>query len=130
MKNKIFNGFVSITTSVLLLSVVNKASAAIVVQTSPNEPQPLTFDLETSDTTGARKFPTTTTAQLTQSSQDNSVIERNQVSEPVGGLFLTLVFIVYVLVGLRYRKHRTHRALLLLQQIETLERIWHRQSNR
>lgn len=130
MKIKFFNPLVSLATSILLLSVVNKALAQDVVPTSLNEPQALMFDLEISgEATTGLKFPTTT-VELTQSSQANSVIKTDQVSEPVGGFFVTFVLVVYILVGLQYRKHRTHRAALLLQQIETLERIWNMQSHR
>ena len=127
MKSKFFNPLVSLAMSVLLLSVVNKAFAQDVAQTSVDEPQALMFDLETSSATGSMKLPTT--IQPAQSTQANSTIERAQVSEPVGALFVTFVF-VYILVGLQYRKHRIHRATLLLQQIETLERIWNMQSHR
>ena len=127
MKSKFFNPLVSLAMSVLLLSVVNKAFAQDVAQTSVDEPQALMFDLETSSATGSMKLPTT--IQPAQSTQANSAIERAQVSEPVGALFVTFVF-VYILVGLQYRKHRIHRATLLLQQIETLERIWNMQSHR
>ncbi|MGC1395622.1 MAG: hypothetical protein WA828_15175, partial [Coleofasciculaceae cyanobacterium] len=112
-------------------SVVNKASAAV-TQPSLDEPQVLTFDLVNSDRTSSAipnsKNPPTT-AQPT-STQANLATQTNQVSEPVGGLFLTSVFVVYILAGLQYRKHRTHRAALLLQKIETLERIWNMQSHR
>jgi hypothetical protein len=128
MKSKFFNPLVSLATSVLLLSVVNKAFAQDVVQTNLEKPQALMFDLETSRTTSSMKFPTT--IEPAQSTQANSVIETDQVSEPVGGLFVTFVFVVYILIGLQYRKHRNHRATLLLQQIETLERIWNMQSHR
>lgn len=127
MKSKFFNPLVSLATSVLLLSVVNKASGQDVVPTSLDEPQALMFDLETSSATGSM-IPTT--IQPAQSTQANSAIEMDQVSEPVGGLFVTFVLVVYILVGLQYRKHRIHRATLLLQQIETLERIWNMQSHR
>jgi hypothetical protein len=40
------------------------------------------------------------------------------------------VFISYILIGLQYRKHRLHRAAILLQQIETLERIWNMEPHR
>jgi hypothetical protein len=54
----------------------------------------------------------------------NSVSNTSEVSNTVGGLFVTFVFIAYILAGLQYRKHRVHRAALLVQQIEMLERIW------
>ena len=60
----------------------------------------------------------------TESSQQSSVGQTAQVSNTVGGLFVIVVFISYIVVGLQYRKYRVHRAAVLLQQIETLERIW------
>jgi hypothetical protein len=64
------------------------------------------------------------TSQTTDSSQSRSVKASTQVSDTVGGIAVTLLFISYILVGVQYRKYRTHRATILLKQIETLERIW------
>jgi hypothetical protein len=133
MKSKVINPLLYLATSVLLFSAVNKASAGVVTQPSVNELQTLSFDLVNSDRTSITipiSKNSNTTIQPTPSTQAHSAIEKDQVSEPVGGLFVTSVFVVYILVGLRYRKHRTHRAALLLQQIETLERIWNMQSHR
>ncbi|MGC1392835.1 MAG: hypothetical protein WA828_01045, partial [Coleofasciculaceae cyanobacterium] len=52
MKSTFFNPLLSLATSVLLLSVVNKASAAV-TQPSLDEPQVLTFDLVNSDRTSS-----------------------------------------------------------------------------
>lgn len=133
MKSKFINPLFYLATSVFLFSAVNKVSAGVVTQPSVNEPQALRFDLVNSDRTSSpipNSKNSTTTVQPTPSTQANFATQTDQVSEPVGGLFVTSVFIVYILVGLRYRKHRTHRAALLLQQIETLERIWNMQSHR
>jgi hypothetical protein len=63
-------------------------------------------------------------SQATDSSQVSSVSQTAELSNTAGGLFVTFLFTSYVLVGLQYRKYRVHRAAVLLQQIETLERIW------
>ena len=68
--------------------------------------------------------PVTAASQTTDSIQQNSVEPTAQVSNTVGGLFVTVLFISYILAGLQYRKRRAHRAAVLLEQIETLERIW------
>lgn len=70
--------------------------------------------------------PVVATSQTTNSSQLISAEQTAQVnnSNTVGGLFVTFLFIGYIFVGLQYRKYRAHRATVLLQQIETLERIW------
>ena len=68
--------------------------------------------------------PVVTASQTTDSSQPSSAQQTDQLNNTVGGLFVTVLLISYILVGLQYRKHRTHRAAVLLQQIETLERIW------
>lgn len=134
MKSKLINPLFYLATSVLIFSAVNKASAGVVTpEASVNELQTLSFDSVNSDRTSITipiSKNSNTTIQPTPSTQAHSAIEKDQVSEPVGGLFVTSVFVVYILVGLRYRKHRTHRAALLLQQIEILERIWNMQSHR
>ena len=63
-------------------------------------------------------------SQTTKTDQARSAEQTIQASNTVGGVFVTFLFTSYVLVGLQYRKHRTRRATALLQQIETLERIW------
>jgi hypothetical protein len=64
------------------------------------------------------------TSQTTNSSQPSSVEQTAQLSNTVGGVMVTLLLLGYILVGLQYRKYRVRRAATLLQQIETLERIW------
>jgi hypothetical protein len=63
-------------------------------------------------------------SQTTESSQPNSSTQTNQVNNIVGGIFGIFLLIGYILGGLQYRKYRSRRAAALLQQIETLERIW------
>ena len=55
-----------------------------------------------------------------QSSQSTLI---GQIDRVLGSVFITLVF-MYVLLGLQYRRYQNRRAAILLQQIETLERIW------
>lgn len=71
-------------------------------------------------------LPVTATSPTTQPNQLNSAEQTDQI---LIGLFITLVFI-YILAGLEYRRQRVHRAAILLQQIETLERIWKMKSHR
>lgn len=141
MKSKLINPLFYLATSVLLFSAVNKVSAGVVTQPSVNDLQSLSFDMVNSDKPKgfARSDRTSSTIPISKNSpttvqptstQANFATQTDQVSEPLGGLFVTSVFVIYILVGLRYRKHRTHRAALLLQQIETLERIWNMQSHR
>jgi hypothetical protein len=71
--------------------------------------------------------PVTGASEITDSNQSNSVDQTASVtntSNTIGGVVVTFLFISYILVGLQYRKHRAHRAAVLLKQIETLERIW------
>ena len=68
--------------------------------------------------------PVAAASQTTESTQSRSAEQIADLDSTVGGLFVIFLFISYILVGLQYRKHSTHRATILLQQIETLERIW------
>lgn len=65
-------------------------------------------------------------SQNAESSQPNSSTQIAQVntSNIVGGIFVIFLLIGYIFGGLEYRKYRSRRAAVLLQQIETLERIW------
>lgn len=63
-------------------------------------------------------------SQTSSTAQSRSAEQTIQASNTIGGVFVTVLFTSYIVVGLQYRKHRTRRATLLLQQIETLERIW------
>lgn len=65
-------------------------------------------------------------SQVPESSQPNSSTQTVQVNTNniVGGIFAIFLLIGYVVGGLQYRKYRSRRAAVLLQQIETLERIW------
>jgi hypothetical protein len=63
-------------------------------------------------------------SQITQSNSKNLAEKVDRVSGIAGGIVVTFVLIGYVLDELFYRKHRVSRAAILLQQIETLEKIW------
>lgn len=63
-------------------------------------------------------------SQTTAYDQPNSAEQDVQVSNTIGGFFVTFLFGSYILLGLQYRRYRARRAAVLLQQIEMLERIW------
>lgn len=131
MNSKFFNPLaLSLATSVLLLSIPTFAQNAK-SQTNRKELQPLMLNVSSNGTQSLEKLKQseTPTTPQNQSRQPSLVTQTNQVSNPVGGLFVTFVFIIYILIGLQYRKHHTHRASVLLQQIEMLERIWNMQSH-
>lgn len=125
MKHKLFNRLaLSLATSVLFLSIPKAFATNAQSQVSQTEPQPLVFDLSSNERElSQQNEPKAQTVQSKVEVADN-------VSDLSGGLVVTFVFIAYILVGIRYRKHRLHRAALLVQQIETLERIWNMQSHR
>jgi hypothetical protein len=146
MKSKFFNLItVCLATSILLAPAQKAFSFSVKRQTTLNEIQHLVHN-EASNQNAAgegtqnqglvqegnapksrQSHPAhfvATACQTTASSQPSSPDQTIQVSNTAGGVFVTFLFISYVLVGLQYRKYRTHRAAVLLQQIETLERIW------
>lgn len=136
MNHKIFNRLtISFFTSVLVLSTPKVFAQNVQFQVSQTEPQPLEFDLgkiggsPQSQEVISKSEATTTASQTTQLSQSSFTAPTDRVSDPIGGFFVTFVFITYIIVGLQYRKHRTQRAALLVQQIERLERIWNMQSH-
>jgi hypothetical protein len=142
MKSKFFTLLTaSLATLVLVVPVPKAFGQSVESQTNLTEPQPLMFDVDMSGSaTNAsiqsqgkiqqsqvsertEALPDTAALQTTQPSKPNSVEQTDKV---LGGLFITLIFI-YILVGLQ---HRRHRATVLLQQIETLERIWNMEHHR
>ncbi len=144
MKSK-FYGFltVSLATSVLLTSAQQVFAHSVEAQANVKESPTLMHELgnrqEVSKTSAQTQEvvkkaqavaetrdsrPIIATAQTHASSPANVSVQSTQVSNTVGGLAVTLVFMTYILIGLMYRRHRSHRAAILLQQIETLERIW------
>lgn len=133
MNSKFFNPFaLSLATSVLLLSVPRAFAQNVESQTSVQELQPLMFDVGSNGTQSLEQLKQSEapTTPQSQSSQPSLMKQTDQVSSPLGGLFVTFLFITYILIGLQYRKHKTHRAAVLIQQIEMLERIWNMQSHR
>jgi hypothetical protein len=143
MKRKIFKLItISLATSVLLTPAQEAFGYSIGSQINLKEAEPLVHQTGSSrradskatqnqgmvpedKATESRKFlPVSAASHTPESSQHSSVGQPAQVSNTVGGLFVIFVFISYIVLGLQYRKYRVHRAAVLLQQIETLERIW------
>jgi multidrug efflux pump subunit AcrB len=143
MKRKLFKVItISLATSVLLAPAQEAFGYSIGSQINIKEAEPLVHQIESSrradskatenqgmvpedKATESRKaLPVSAASHTTESSQQSSVGQTAQVSNTVGGLFVIFVLISYIVLGLQYRKYRVHRAAVLLQQIETLERIW------
>ena len=59
-----------------------------------------------------------------QPSQGSSIGQINQINNTIGGLVIVFLFLIYIYVGLQYKKHRKKRHSARQAQIETLERIW------
>ncbi len=59
-----------------------------------------------------------------QPSQSSSIRQINQINNTIGGFFVVFLLLIYIYVGLRYKKHRKTRSMARQEQIETLERIW------
>jgi hypothetical protein len=146
MKNKLFNFItISVATSLLLAPGQKVYTFAAEPQTNIKETQPLVENpgsRQDNNCQGTQNQALTQESQVPQSassqpdppmagasqtnnlSQPSSVAESPQLNNTVGGVFVTFLFLGYVLAGLQYRRYRARRAATLLQQIETLERIW------
>jgi hypothetical protein len=138
MKSKFFNLLtVSLATSILLATTQRAFSLGAEPQTNIKEAQsvvestkqscPSVNSKETHNqgrVQGSTANPLAATSQTTNFSQPSSVEQMAQVNNTVGGVVVILLLLSYILVGLQYRKYRVRRAATLLQQIETLERIW------
>jgi hypothetical protein len=143
MKRKLFKLItISLATSVLLTPAQEAFGYSIGSQINIKEAEPLVHQTgssrradskatqnqgmvpEDKATESRKSLAVSAASHTTESSQQRSVGQTAQLSNTVGGLFVIFVFISYILVGLQYRKYRAHRAAVLLQQIETLERIW------
>jgi multidrug efflux pump subunit AcrB len=143
MKRKLFKLItISLATSVLLTPAQEAFGYSIGYQINIKEAEPLIHQIgssrradskatqnqgmvpEDKATESRKSLAVSAASHTTESSQQSSVGQTAQVSNTVGGLFVIVVFISYIVVGLQYRKYRVHRAAVLLQQIETLERIW------
>lgn len=144
MKSKFYGLLtLSLATSVLLTSAqqtfAHSVEAQAHVKESPTVVQDVNNRQEASRTSAqtqkvgqearsvaetSESRPHTATSQTQESGSANVSAQTAQVSNTVGGLAVTFVFMTYILIGLMYRKHRAHRAAILVRQIETLERIW------
>jgi hypothetical protein len=138
MKSKFFNLLiVSLATSILLATtqrafslgaepLTNIKEAQSVVESS-KQSCPSVNSKETHNqgrVQGSTANSLAATSQTTNFSQPSSVEQMAQLNNTVGGVVVILLLLSYILVGLQYRKYRVRRATALLQQIETLERIW------
>lgn len=139
MKSKFFNLItISLASAALLAPTPKVFGQGIESQANLKEPQSLVFDVDIINNLGNNGIQvqgqfessaeTTNNALEKQLSQPSSLPQNTPVSNPLAGFFVTFVFIVYIVAGIQYRKHRVHRTSILLQQIETLERIWRMKS--
>jgi hypothetical protein len=139
MKSKFLNLIIiSLTTSILLAPSSKAFGQSLGAGISQKEQQPLGFNADSRSFLGNSGIQmqaqlessgaTTNDSQETQSSQPKSAQPNTPVSNQLGGFFAAFVFIVYILAGIQYRRNRVHRTSILLQQIETLERIWNMKS--
>lgn len=147
MKNKLFNLItVSLATSVLLVPSQKSLAQSLDYQINTKEVQLLLSETgsisdtkqewiqnqrlveEGKATVRIQSQPVTTTMQPTQSDQSSLHETTNWLESTPVGLFLTSLLVGYILVRLWFKKYRVHRATLLVQQIEMLERIWRMES--
>lgn len=145
MKRKFFSVIsVSCATSLWLALTPEAFAQNIEFQANVEAPQALLYEkgntrsdssalrdyqelrLESESTAESTTSVVAAASETSKSSQPNSSTQTVQVntSNIVGGIFAIFLFIGYILGGLQYRKYRSRRAAVLLQQIETLERIW------
>lgn len=143
MKRKFFSVIsVSCATSLWLAPAPEAFAHSIEFQANLEAPQALLYEkgntrsdsnaltdhqglrLESESTAESTPSVVAAASQVTESSQPNSSTQTVQVNNILGGIFGIFLLIGYILGGLQYRKYRSRRAAVLLQQIETLERIW------
>lgn len=148
MKNKLFNVItVSLATSVLLAPSQKSLAQSLDYQTNTKETQLLLSETGSSGNTKQEwiqsqrlveegKATVRTQAQVvtatkpqTQPDQSSLHDTTNWLDSSSVGLFLTSVLVGYILTKLWFKKYRVHRATLLVQQIEMLERIWRMESS-
>lgn len=129
MKSKIYNRLaISLTTSILVLSTPKVFAQNVQSQLSQKEPQPL-FEVGSLNSTGNAQaqmpgfIQQSNAIEVSKATQHHSVEQTDRILE---GLFATLVFGYILLI----RQQKRHRATTLLQQIETLERIWQKEPHR
>jgi hypothetical protein len=146
MKTKFLNLVtLSVATSLLLAPAQKAFSYTVEPQTNIKETTQLLHDIGSSrgaDREGTENqglvqeskakqsrqshpaHPVAAASQTIAYNQPSSAEQAVQVSNTVGGVFITFLFSSYILLGLQYKRYRAHRAAVLLQQIEMLERIW------
>lgn len=56
--------------------------------------------------------------------QPNSLNQANGADNTIIGFFMVLLPICLILGSVLHRRYRAYRAVVLCQQIETLERLW------
>ncbi|MFB8788939.1 MAG: hypothetical protein U7123_08835 [Potamolinea sp.] len=147
MKNKLFNLItVSLATSVLLTPSQKSLAESLDYQTNTKEAQLLLSETgsrsdtkqewiqsqrlveEGKATVRTQSQLITATKQPTQSDQSSLNETMNWLEITPGGVFLASLLVGYILTRLWFKKNRVHRATLLVQQIEMLERIWRMES--
>ena len=143
MKRKFFSVIsVSCVTSLWLAPTPEVLAHSIDLQANVDAPQALLYEkgksrsdssaltdhqgllLESQSTAASTASVVAAASETSKSSQSNSSTQTAQVNNIVGGIFAIFLLIGYILGGLQYRKYRSRRAAVLLEQIETLERIW------
>lgn len=143
MKRKVFSIIsVSCATSLWLAPTPEAFAHSIEHQTNVDAPQALLYEtgnsksdssaltdhqglrLKSQSTAESTASVIAAASETSKSSQSNSSTQTVQVNNIVGGIFGIFLLIGYILGGLQYRKYRSRRVAVLLQQIETLERIW------
>lgn len=68
--------------------------------------------------------PSPSTSQTGQPIDPNYHNQTNAVGNTVAGILVIVVPLCIVLGAVLYKRHRTYRAAVLVQQIQTLERMW------
>lgn len=144
MNSKLFSVIcVSVAASIWLVPTQKACANSIEFQTTIKQSKALLYKIGSSKTDSSALAPNqgvipeaqaitpskkslsiAAASETTEPSQSNSSNQTIQASNVFGGIFVIFVFIGYILFGLQYRKYRTHRAAVLLRQIEALERIW------
>jgi hypothetical protein len=124
MKNKIVNPLtISLATSMLFLSTPKASAINISSQTVQNQPLLAVFYVARSKHQTQKIESSQANRTKTQTAQ-SGLGQSGNVSDPLGGLLVSLVLTTYILLGLWYRRYRIHQIAILIQQVETLERIW------
>ena len=149
MKRKLFNLItVSLATSALLAPPQKSLAQSLDYQTNTKEAQLLLSETGSSSdtkqewiqsqrvveegkaTVKTQSQPVTVKTQPTQSDQPSLTETTNWIESNPGGVFLTSLLVGYIFTRLWFKKYRIHRATLLVQQIEMLERIWRMESSK